>query len=288
LLVKQHGHRHIGSKAQRFGAICCFRGEGGWLSRQLVNGYTFNNDLNITIDGHKYTDFFTNFKTQYSQNGVFDIVLNDTTVYVDDIQGYNRTALHIDEHKAGQTIPTVRFLQFRDGQDRVTDRFAEPQDGVMYLACGIHDVIDAKGYIASWKKPSSIQVSYSPFGKDDWTSLEMSEMSDYGYYNYGYTYTTSLAGVDRKSTNAWFDVKIKLEDASGNWQEQVISPAFYIASCTGVNEIGLDVEGSGVYNVYDIAGRLIAGNVTDTSNLPRGLYIVKDVNSNQATKVVVR
>lgn len=54
---------------------------------------------------------------------------------------------------------------------------------------------------------------------------------------FGTYYRGSLASVDRPSENGWFDVRIRLTDASGNYQEQTLSPAFRIEANVGVNEV---------------------------------------------------
>ena len=44
----------------------------------------------------------------------------------------------------------------------------------------------------------------------------------------GQFYKGSLAAVSGQAYEGWFDLKVQVTDAAGNWQEQVISPAFRI------------------------------------------------------------
>ena len=132
----------------------------------------------------------------------------------------------------------------------------------------------------------SVEVSYSPFNKDEWEKLEgIEEVPEYYYYpEFGYFYRGSLKDVTGAGEKGWFDLKIRLEYATGNYQEQVISPAFRIDDLvdTGISQLTNDngqLTISGNETVYDVMGRRLANAQSSMSNgqSQKGIHIVRKV-----------
>ena len=88
--------------------------------------------------------------------------------------------------------------------------------------------------------PMDVTVEYSPYGEENWQELVVEEVPElFQMPGWGYFYRASLADVTGTATQGWFDLRFKLHDDAGNWQEQVVSPAFRIDDLisTAVEEV---------------------------------------------------
>ena len=80
------------------------------------------------------------------------------------------------------------------------------------------------------------------------------------------------------------NVVLQTSRASLSWPlENVQKFTFGEVSTSGIKPIGLDFA-SGNIAVYDLNGKLVKSNINSISELPRGVYIVKD--GRVTTKVV--
>ena len=95
----------------------------------------------------------------------------------------------------------------------------------------------------------------------------------------GWFYTGSLAGVTGQGLNGWFDLKIRLTDAAGNWQEQVLSPAFRIDDHAYSSVATLRDN-----NAHEVARYNLAGQRVDTD--ATGIFIIR-MSDGTARKVLV-
>lgn len=195
------------------------------------------NDENI------YNGAFNAWSFGSREDGVYELTLTNSNVVVDDIPGKNVTTVYFDQNQEDWNFPVMKMLQFRDNENNVTDRFINPNEGTIMFAGGDFEprstpYIDENGYERAWEyeecQPMAVEVSYAPYGTDDWQPLEgiehQSEFDDIP--GMGFFYIGSLASVNVPSENKWYDLKFCLVDESGNWQEQVVSPAFKIESLT--------------------------------------------------------
>ena len=96
---------------------------------------------------------------------------------------------------------------------------------------------------------------------------------------FGHFYRGSLGDVKGKGLQGWFDLKIRLEDAAGNWQEQVLSPAFRIDNLaySSVANVGKD-------NAHEVARYSLDGKRVDANH--RGVTIIK-MSDGTARKVIL-
>ena len=125
------------------------------------------------------------------------------------------------------------------------------------------------------------EVAYSPFGEDAWNELTLEEDSElYDMPGLGQFYKGSLAAVMGQAYEGWFDLKVKVTDAAGNWQEQVISPAFRIDNLaySNVATVGSD-------NAREVARYNLNGQPIDTPE--RGINIIR-YSDGSTRKVVVK
>ena len=190
-----------------------------------------------------YNDSFSAWWPERRDDGVYKLTLTNSNVLVDDIPGKNVTTIYFDQNQEDWNFPVMKMLQFRDADNNVTDRFINPNEGTIMFAGGDFEpkstpYIDENGYERAWEyeecQPMTVEVSYAPYGSDNWQPLEgiehQSEFDDIP--GMGFFYSGSLASVNVPSENKWYDLKFHLVDESGNWQEQIISPAFKIESLT--------------------------------------------------------
>ncbi len=217
-------------------------------------------------------------------DGAYDVTVVNQNMTVDDMQGCNTTKVHYDTRNEDFTPPTAMMLQFRNVEDNsVTERFEKGENGVMYLAAkDYHMGIDEQNWTMFMEtRPVNVTVSYSPNGMETWTELNIAEKPElFDEYTFGYIYAADLGQVKSSSDNKWYDLKIVLSDEAGNWQEQVISPAFRIEDgFTSINEVETDSKAIAVAR-YTIDGRRIA-----TPQV--GVNIVK-YSDGSARKVIVK
>ena len=218
-------------------------------------------------------------------NGVVDatIVKEGVVVDVDDMEGSNKAQLHYTAGAEDQNPPTVTMLHFKDGDENVTDRFATAADGTLEFSAGdFNYFITPISHLGTWLRqiPEVVEVSYSPYGEGNWDELTVEEVPEYYWPRMGWFYTGSLAGVTGQGLNGWFDLKIRVEDAAGNWQEQVISPAFRIDDLAFSSVASVGSSNAHEVARYNLAGQRVDANAT-------GVVIIK-MSDGTARKALVK
>ena len=179
--------------------------------------------------------------------------------------------------------PSIEMLHFKNDNGYVTVRFVSPEDGIMEFTAGDFN------YIPNWErffyyfdcKPIDVAVEYAPYGTEEWIELDVEEIPEYYQEpGWGYFYRGSLAGVTGEGLNGWFDLRFRLKDESGNWMDQVVSPAFRIdeLAYSSVTNIGSN-------NACEIARYNLAGQRID-ANAP-GVAIIR-MSDGTARKLVVK
>ena len=126
---------------------------------------------------------------------------------------------------------------------------------------------------------------------DEWQELPVKEVPEKRFMPYfGYYYEGTLDDVVCETNDQWFDVKLMIKDEAGNYQSQVVSPAFKILSGSGVNEMSATTQrllthdgdtfrydGYADFKIMTTAGQTVrtsAGNEISVKNLSKGVYIV--------------
>ena len=247
---------------------------------------------NINVDGVNIVDSDGQYYYEWTKNaesqGLVDITVTNENVDVDGLPGKNVTNIHFDMAGDDNTAPTLQMLDFRDKEDNAIDRFATADNGKLQFYCG--DFNERYQYISNYddylqyfvcNDLASVEVAYSPYQADSWTALDASEVAEYYYDGMGHYYAAPLASVTGKGLEGWFDLKIRLEDAAGNWQEQVISPAFRIDELA-YSGIAAPRGSAAAHEVarYNLAGQRVDANAT-------GIVIVK-MSDGTARKVMVK
>ena len=177
-----------------------------------------------------------------------------------------------------------------DGNGTVTDRFEAAQDGKVTFSCGDFNTlpeiitVNLGGMSNLFLKDSydcerpEVELNVSPNGLDQWQALDFSEDVDaYMPIGFGHVFNADITGLNNEG---WYDLKFKLTDASGNMQEQVISPAFRIGSG---NPSKIEVVESGT--VTEVARYTVDGRIITTPQ--NGVNIVK-MSDGTVKKVFVK
>ncbi len=203
--------------------------------------------------------------------GIWEFTVTNTNIVVDGLQGENKTVVYFDETNEESACPGIEMLHFRS-EAGITDRFATAAEGVLEFMGGAFKY----NYYSDFRngvyecQPMEVTVEYSPYGEENWQELAVEEIPElYQMPGWGYFYRASLAEVTGKATKGWFDVRFKLQDEAGNWQEQVVSPAFRIDNlvATAVEEVDAATAAREVAR-YSVDGRQL------TAPQP-GLNIIK-------------
>ncbi|MBQ0115059.1 MAG: hypothetical protein KBT10_04225 [Bacteroidales bacterium] len=248
------------SNGKRVSLSCFCLGRNGELRNTDLNSMQteikYNDKVVYENDGTIDADSYT-FSNGEQPDGVITAHFVNENMMVDGLQGKNITDIYFDQRQEDWTAPTLQMLLFKDADGNITDRFDNPTEGTLEFAGGDFDYkFDMETY-NSWYdcKPQSVEVSYAPYGDTNWETLDVTEIPENFFMpGFGYFYRGSLQNV---TGQGWFDLKIKLTDLSGNWQEQVISPAFRIGDApTGIG--GVKVGNATEVARYTIDGRAIS------------------------------
>ena len=232
--------------------------------------------VTIKVDGEDAITAEGTFFTQLDEliTGVIDATIVKDGIMVDDMKGSNKAQLHYTADAEDTNAPTVTMLQFKDTNGDITDRFATATDGTIEFSAGDFNFTLTPNAYAAFQRlaPETMVVSYSPYGEDTWNELAVEEIPENYWPTMGWFFSGSLADVTGEAQNGWFDLKIRLEDAAGNWQEQVLSPAFRIDELGYSSVATIKTESNDIDNtIYNLAGQRMRG---DINTLPHGIYIV--------------
>ena len=235
---------------------------------------------------------------QYGQlpaEGKINFEFTNPNIIIDDIPGKNVSKIEFDMARDDWQPPTLQIVRFTDTDGNFIDRYAKGEDGVMEFYGGDFTYCEEYSPYSSWytETPAvEVSVEYAPYGTENFAPLEVENIPERDFMpGFGTYYRGSLADVDMASENGWFDVRIKLTDASGNYQEQTLSPAFWIEENVGVgeivgNDIGVELRDgmitvSGCENpviaVYSADGMSVcrvSASSADVSSLESGIYMV--------------
>lgn len=217
-------------------------------------------------------------------NGVVDFAMKNTNILVDGLQGTNTTTIHFDMANKDNIPPTIQMLQFRDSEGYITDRFSQADNGIMELTAA-----DCNYFLntETWEngfdyQPISITVEYSPYGKDNWSEIQIEEIPElYNENGWGYFYRASLKDVEGAGEKGWFDIRFSMSDATGNTHVQTVSPAFRID-----DKVDTGIGNNNQYTitnkqeVYDLMGRKVGNGsrLLDNGYCNKGISIVRRAN----------
>ena len=254
---------------------------GRYGEKQLI--ITQEATANYKVNGEDFTSITGPNSSMLNEpiSGVVDATIVTENVDVDGLAGSNKAQLHYTAGAEDETPPTMTMLHFKDDNGDVTDRFVSADEGVLEFTAGDFNIHITPMNIQynDHQIPESVEVSYSPYNENHWSELPVEEVPENYWPVMGWFYSGALTGVISQAKNGWFDLKIRLTDAAGNWQEQVISPAFCIDNLaySGI----VTPRGDNIREVarYNLAGQRVDSNAT-------GVVIVK-MSDGTARKVIL-
>jgi hypothetical protein len=215
-------------------------------------------------------------------NGIWEFTVTNKNIAVDGLPGENKTEIYYDDTNEESACPGIEMLQFRSDAG-ITDRFATATEGTMeFMGADYKFTYDPRYWIGVYDcQLLDATVEYSPYGEENWKELPIEEVPELYQDGWGYFYRASLANVTGKAFQGWFDLRFKLQNEAGNWQKQVVSPAFRIDELipTVVEEVEIATNTREVAR-YSVDGRQL--------NTPQpGVNIIK-MSDGTAKKVWVK
>lgn len=233
------------------------------------------NDSVICNQYSKMSSALSTLNKSKLPDGVIHSKFINNNILIDGKQGQNVTELEFDMRKDDWEAPALTFLRLTDAQGKVTNKINVNAEGNVEISAADFDNLDSKtSYFVI--KPLKIEVSYAPTGTDSWSALQVTEdASKFRYPAFGYYYKGSVKGLKV----GWYDLKVKLTDEAGNWQEQTLKRAFGINNVTSVTEVKT-ASNRKVVARYAIDGRQLR-------EAEPGVNIVR-YSDGTAEKVIVR
>lgn len=276
---------------------------------EVRNQDLLKTEVNVFVSGQcEYTGDPDGFEEWQITRGESDpkpakvrVMLHNDNVRVDDMSGFSQTELSWDESLEDHTPPTAQMLMFKTDAGVITDRFDHASQGVLEFSAADFN------FTGEWYEaaPVNVTVMCLPTGVDDaeMVPLEVEEQPNlFMMPNFGYFYRGSLKDVNVQSPDGWYDLIVILEDMSGNYQMQYLSPAFRIEENVSLSESEIDdfkvvmrdrsLHITGVtdadIDIYNIDGRLLKsakGAMVNCEDLASGVYVVT-ISTPQGAKTI--
>lgn len=250
--------------------------------------------------------------------GSLEISFSNENTNAFGVNGKNEAKLTYVSDGSERFPPTLQMLQFRDTDGNVTELFATADEGTVRLAAGDF-TFNSSQYSYVYNPGNTVEMYYSIHNENNWTELQLTEdPSNFQMPAYGDYYEASLSSIVNTQDDVWYDAKIICTDASGNKQEQLLSPAFKINDTslsvyeTGTNstlaiypnpfsnEVNIilpdNIYGDYTFRVTDMLGKTIHTSsrseksfTWDASLLTQGIYFLSIESSGTVmTRKVVR
>lgn len=260
--------------------------------------------VKVEQDGEVVTTGTPNEVAAWSYNGCtrnpqakdWKITSTNENVLVDGETASNVTVAEFNTGREDFIPPTLTMLNFRNTDDKITDRFEKTQDGTLeFSATDFTPHVSAERNLwCDYYNVDAVKVEYSAQDAGSWRELTVAEVPDLFFSpGYGSFYRGSLKGIINNSSTNWYDLRVSITDKSGNSQTQTLSPAFRIDErlaldkLTADRSIAISVEGKQLkvmgttadanVEIYDLAGRKVLAAKATSVGLGglTGAYIVK-------------
>ncbi len=238
--------------------------------------------------------YVADFYEEIESDGTTKTTINTPLIKVDGLEGYNKTEVHFDLNKPDFSAPTIQMLTFKNEAGEITDRLDKCEGSKLIMTGGDFKYhMNYETYIGYFTcDDATVEISYSPYGQNLWKNIAINEIPEKKFMPYfGNFYEAALDNIECTENNQWFDLKIVIKDETGNYQSQIVSPAFKIISNveTGITDIEknkseltynagmIKYTGIAKFEVRTLAGAVIRtanGSEISVKNLPAGAYIV--------------
>lgn len=207
-------------------------------------GEIIESGINTCQSSNKVDGEFTDF-TYVQPNGKLDEYDATSTLVL------HNHALGTPDYAA----PSIQALRFVDNKGKITDHFKSGADASLEFAAADwkyhHDAAVAANRWYDCSNIAKVEAFVAPHESDQWQSISVNEVPEaFTMPAFGYFYRASLASVDE---DGYFDLKVVLEDPSGNVHTQTFLPAFCIQKPTGVSDVNVNRKVASV-KYYNLAG----------------------------------
>lgn len=251
-------------------------------------------DFKLSLNGQEVCSTYGEVAEYSWEKGDYVAEISTDNVNIDnELTGYNKAVVNFSKNVKFGTLPTVTALQFRDGEDEITNRYkvSEGAFAEIFAGCFKHEYNENWNGYYNYSPLESVKFEYAPTGNDSWSELEVKTESDLFWPTYGECYRVDMSGISQKSSNGWFDVRVTVTSPDGASTEQTISPAFKVNALNGVkgvledsNEIFIDgrtIVAPSAASIYTIEGTKV-----NSRTVTPGIYIVK--TAEKTVKMIVR
>ena len=164
---------------------------------------------------------------------VFCFTNNNITV--DGIEGYCVCKNNYDPKRNSWCM--LQRVMFRDKSGSAMVKFNEPGDGTLILTGGratMESVVFNNAYGEVDYRyinlgEADVKVEYAPTGSENYSEIMVTKVPSAFFPGFGEFWEAGLDQLSVTSPTGWFDLRVTITDTEGNYQEQPISPAFYVA-----------------------------------------------------------
>lgn len=223
--------------------------------------------------------------------GETELKLTDANFEIDGVRTATVSTACFDMRNADFFPPALTMMQVRSADGKLTSRLEPNQNNKILISAGDFEagteMINYYGETATiTSEPASLSLWYAPAGSDEWTSLDYTKATDEVIPGIGTIYEADFSS----DAAGWKDVKVRVEDAAGNWVEQVIGMAVYVKEMTGVHQFSRDnevmVSGNNIIAPANAEIWTIDGMRSNGLEVNPGIYLVRV--GNNTYKVAVK
>lgn len=243
----------------------------------LMKAELFVNGIKVANSLEAIGEWWKNFESDMA--GVTELRLTDSNFEIDGKKTATVSTSHFDMKNTDFFPPSVTMMQIRTNEGKLSSRVVLGLDNTIVVSAGDFEagdeMVNYYGQTATeTSEPSSCSLWYAPAGTEEWIELGCTKVNEEVIAGMGIVYES----VFSSEIQGWKDIKIRVEDAAGNWQEQVVGMAIYVSEGTGVNAISdhetITVDGNTIITPAGAQIYTVDGVRTEGKNLAAGLYIV--------------
>ena len=274
---------------------------GNWGERRCVDLFankiavTAGTDTLATEWAKLYSSISTFERTEHQPVDI-RMEFDNTNFTVDSLPGRSLAIFQYNDGNTDINAPSLQMLQYRRKDGTITNKFKSFDEAELFFHAGdLNYTSNALCYFFRYA-PAVVKVETSIHGRDQWTELQAQQQPDmFMMPIWGMGYKVTLSQYPKQKHDHYYDLRITLTDAAGNFSQQTLTPSFFVAGdemgveSTSFNDNAIafnysnsSLEISGAENpmvqVFDTAGRLILttrGNSVDLSALTAGIYLVR-------------
>ncbi len=223
--------------------------------------------------------------------GETELKLTDSNFEIDGQRSTTVSTTHFNMNEVDFFPPSVTMMQVRTNEGKLSSCVKPGLNNTILVSAGDfesgNEMINYYGQTATITlEPESFNIWYAPTGTEEWVELNYTKVNEEVITGIGTIYEAEIGSLSQ----GWNDIKIRVEDAAGNWQEQVIGMAVNVSTETGVTAIknnnGVYVNGNNIISPVGSKIYTVDGVMTDGTDLTPGLYIVRTADT--SVKVMVK